>query len=177
MINYEYMIKFIKIFLIIFFLFSKVLALEYQYILNDDCVENLYSLANLYFRNSDIYIIKDSRGIILRYYFENSFEIYDKRFYEVYKSIENFLAKIENSAIIEVHTRDLQSENLKNWEISTVLANQIESAMVFPMGLLNKKQIKSVGYGEFLPEKNTPNNGGKKKNRVDIIILCNIIGE
>ena len=67
-------------------------------------------------------------------------------------------------------------ENLKNWEISAVIAGNIEKALFDENNTL-KSRIHSVGYGEFLPENNTPNNGGKLLNRVDIIILCNISGE
>ena len=44
-------------------------------------------------------------------------------------------------------------------------------------GRISHNQLKSVGYGEFLPSKNTPYNGGKNEGRVDIILLCNINGE
>ena len=90
------------------------------------------------------------------------------------------MAKIENPAIIEVHIVDFPEEkisNLKKWEFSTVFANNIEAIITKPAGIIDQNKINSIGYGEFLPEKNTPNNGGKNTNRVDIIILCNISGE
>ena len=90
------------------------------------------------------------------------------------------MAKIENPAIIEVHIENFPKKeglNLKKWEISTIMANEIEAIITLPVGSVKQEQINSIGYGEFLPAKNTPNNGGENLNRIDIIILCNIIGE
>ena len=104
----------------------------------------------------------------------------DKDFYYNIKKIEYFLAKIENPAIIEVHTGDFSEEkllNIKKWEYSTIIANDIEAIITEPRGSIPQKRINSVGYGEFLPAKNTPNNGGNYLNRIDIIVLCNISGE
>ena len=137
----------------------------------------MFSQAKAFFEQSNILPIKDSRGIILRYFFENAIEEYRQPNIEVYKKLEKFLAKIENPAIIEVHTGDFSSENLKNWEISTIIANNIEAIITKPYGSVDQNKINSVGYGEFLPAKNTSNNGGKYLNRVDIIVLCNISGE
>ena len=89
------------------------------------------------------------------------------------------MAKFKNPVIIEVHTSKFPLEtfeNLKNWEISTIIANKIEAIML-ERGYISSSQIKSIGYGEFLPSKNTPNNGVKNSGRVDIIILCSISGE
>ena len=100
--------------------------------------------------------------------------------YKKTKKIEYFLAKIKNPVIIEVHTEKKplkDSYNLKNWEISSVIAGKIESIILKPRGNIELDRIDSVGYGEFLPVKNTSNNGGNYFNRVDIIILCNISGE
>ena len=94
--------------------------------------------------------------------------------------IKEFLSKIENPVIIEVHTENVSQSNtrfLKNWELSTVIANNIESVMLEQSDRDFRNRINSIGYGEFLPSKNTSNNGGKYANRVDIIILCNISGE
>ena len=94
--------------------------------------------------------------------------------------IQYFLAKIQNSAIIEVRTANVKESKLnrlKNWEISTVIANNAERIILKSNADLDYTRIKSVGFGEFIPEKNTPYNGGKYSNRVDIIILCNISGE
>ena len=156
------------------------LATEYLYILNDKCINELYQKAKKHFENSEIIAIKDSRGIILRLYFDDPISEYKNSSINTYKKIEYFLAKIENPAIIEVHTSYFpikKSKSLKNWEISTIIANKIESIITVPLGTINQNRINSVGYGEFLPAKNTPNNGGKNFNRVDIIILCNITGE
>ncbi len=68
-----------------------------------------------------------------------------------------------------------KSFRFKDWEISTVIANNIEKEIRKSDKNIGDR-IYSVGYGEFLP-KNTPNNGGKLSNRVDIIVLCKISGE
>lgn len=148
--------------------------------MNDKCINELYELAINYFKDSEITPLKDSRGIILRFYFENP----NKEFYNInntrYKKIEYFLAKIENPAIIEVHIGNFPTEELKTlkkWEISTIMANNIEAIITEPIGTIAQNRINSIGYGEFLPAKNTSNNGSNNPNRVDIIILCNVSGE
>ena len=174
-----------KHFFIIISIFSflipcRIFAAEYYYILNDKCVEDLFSQASAFFEKTNILPIKDSRGIILRYFFENAIEEYQQPNIEVYKKLEKFLAKIENPAIIEVHIANFPYNkliNLKKWELSTIMANKIESLITVPHGIVEQNRINSIGYGDFLPAKNPPNNGGKSLNRVDIIILCNIIGE
>lgn len=153
---------------------------EYRYILNDYCIEKLYSGAYVFFKNTKIQVLKDSRGIILRYKFANSLDEFINPSFRIYKLIENFLAKIENPAIIEVHVKNIpddKSTNLKKWEISTIIANDIEAFISKPLGEIEQNRVNSIGYGEFLPENNTPFNGSNNLNRVDIIILCNVIGE
>ena len=138
--------------------------------------------AERYF-SGDISVIRDTRGILLRFELANPIEEYSHISYKTYVNtikIKDFLAKIENPVIIEVHTEVVPKNfgiNLKNWELSTVIANNIESVILSTFDINNRDRIKSVGYGEFLPTKNTPNNGGNYSNRVDIIILCNISGE
>lgn len=172
-----------KIILIIFltiFFSIKIVYADYLYILNDSCIKNLYNNANLFFKNSDIKVLKDSRGIILRYYILDVINEYNNLNIDIYKKIELFLAKIENPVIIEVHVEKLSKKEFKNfkkWEVSIMLANKIESLITLPKGKLNNNRVNSIGYGEFLPSKNTSNNGGKFNNRIDIIVLCNIIGE
>ena len=140
----------------------------------------MYSDAENHFINTPIKIIKDARGIILRYEFESANKEFEDLSISTYKKAEYFLAKIENPVIIEVHTikdQNSQISNFKNWEFSTIIANRIESLITEPAGIVEQRRIHSVGYGEFLPAKNPSNNGGKYSNRVDIIILCNISGE
>ncbi len=174
---------FVKIFLSIILTVPLCFAEEYLYILNDSCILDLYSNASEYFKNSPILVIKDPHGLLLR------FEIVDianncKRLsadtYKKVKYVEQFLAKMNNPVIIEVHVNEIP-ENCarlhKKWEISTLIANNIESVILLPKGKLARNKIHSVGFGEFLPPKNTPNNGGNYINRVDIMILCDINGE
>ena len=96
------------------------------------------------------------------------------------KNIEKFLAKNKNPVIIEVHTdKDTLPKgiNVKNWELSIVISNNIAHYILESCKGIHKETISSIGYGEFLPQKNTSNNGGKIANRVDIIVLCSINGE
>ena len=155
-------------------------AVEYFYILNDKCIEELFLKASSFFLNTKIIPFKDSRGIILRYFFSNPIDEYYAPDIDSYRIIEDFLAKIENPAIIEVHINEFPLggfANLKKWEFSTVMANYIEDIITKPRGSIAQERINSIGYGEFLPAKNTSNNGGKTLNRIDIMILCNINGE
>ena len=85
---------------------------------------------------------------------------------------------IENDPYADLTEAEKEElNNLKKWEVSTVIANKIEAIITKPEGVIPQNRINSVGYGEFLPAKNTPNNGGNYLNRIDIIILCNISGE
>lgn len=170
----------IAIFIILFFYCAQVSAREYLYILNDNCINELHNKAQQALINSQINVIRDPHGIILRFELPHPEKEYENLSIETTQKISaaiSFLAKIKNPAIIEVHTENISKEKLKghkNWEVSTVIANNIESVF---SSRLDYNRISSVGYGEFLPAKNTSNNGVNYPNRVDIMILCNINGE
>lgn len=158
-------------------------AQEYYYILNDKCIVNLAENAQNYFYNSPINIVRDSRGIILRFELEHP-EIECNRLsinmYSKIIKIKEFLAKINNPVIIEVHVNEIsvnECKKLKKWEVSTLIANNIETVIKNKNGIIVKNRINSVGFGEFMPDKNTSNNGSNYPNRIDIIILCDINGE
>lgn len=174
---------FVKIFFLIMFTIQSCFAQEYLYILNDGCILDLYSQAKEFFQNMPIYVVKDPHGLLLRFEIKNPESECENLSQETYKKIlkiEQFLAKMNNPAIIEVHVNEVSKErckNLKKWEISTLIANQIESVVLKPRGMIARDKIHSVGFGEFSPPKNTPNNGGKLPNRVDIMILCDVNGE
>lgn len=170
------------IFYLCFFIILSTPANEYKYILNERSLNEIYLPAIAYFKDTDINVIKIPQGIILRFFItdivEEYYEITSNTMLKINK-IKNFLANFQNPVIIEVHTeRTLPNTllSLKKWEVSTVIANNIEK-MVKKLNINSDKKIRSVGYGEFLPMKNTPNNGGKSLNRVDIIVLCEISGE
>jgi len=171
------------IFIFILILTPKAQAEEFQYIFNDTCIKELYDEAEKDINDDNINIIKDSRGIILRFKLENiddNFRDLTPKTIENLSKIRDFLAKIKNLAIIEVHAEEIKNKKraeLKNWEISTVIANNAEQFMTKSASGIEISRIVSVGYGEFLPEKNTPYNGGKYLNRIDIIVLCNVSGE
>lgn len=170
----------IAVFIILSFYYTPVSAREYLYILNDSCINELHNKAQQALTNSQIDVIRDPLGIILRFELPHPEEEYKNLSVETTQRISaaiSFLAKIKNPAIIEVHTENISKEKLKghkNWEVSTVIANHIESVF---SSRLDYNRIDSVGYGEFLPAKNTSNNGVNYPNRVDIIIICNISGE
>ena len=178
--------KFKIILLISFLLFSSTsfaLTQGYLYILNDKCILELYDEAINHFKSTEISVIKDTRGIIIRTNLDEPANNINKLSLELYKKaliIEDFLAKIQKSAIIEVHVTEQGRKDallLNNWELSTIIANNLESVILKSRKRIAISKISSVGYGEFLPAKNTSNNGGKYLNRIDIIILCNVIGE
>lgn len=182
-INYITMKFFMTILFFLLFIIPICNAEEFLYILNDGCILDLYENAESFFKNESIYIIKDPHGLLLRFELKNpemECEYLTRDTYRKIKRIEQFLAKMNNPAIIEVHIDNMAKEgckNLKKWEVSTLIANKIESAIIIPNGKLAREKINSVGFGEFLPPKNTSNNGGNILNRVDIMILCNISGE
>lgn len=173
----------VRIFLLIILFIPVCYAEEYLYILNDGCILDLYSKASEYFKNSPIIVIKDPHGLLLRFEIvdiKNDCKNLSADTYKKIKYIEQFLAKMNNPVIIEVHVNEIPEEyagQRKKWEISALIANKIESAILLPEGKLAREKIHSVGFGEFLPPKNTSNNGGNYINRVDIMILCDINGE
>lgn len=174
---------FFKTFFLILFTIQTCFAQEYLYILNDGCILDLYSNASKYFENSPILVIKDPHGLLLRFEIldiNNECKSLSSDTYKKVRYIEQFLAKMNNPVIIEVHVNEIPKEcaiEHKRWEISTLIANNIESVMLIPKGKLARNKIHSVGFGEFLPPKNTSNNGGNYVNRVDIMILCDVNGE
>jgi len=174
--------KFMIVIIVLSLIISPAISEEVKYILHDKCINILYRPAVMYFIDTEIQVIRDPRGIILRFGLidpEDNFYKLTNQIENRLKKIEYFLAKIKNPAIIEVHTAKniyTNTDGLKSWEISAVIAGNIEKAICKKGNVLNTR-IHSVGYGEFLPENNPPNNGGKLSNRVDIIIMCNISGE
>ncbi len=174
---------FVKICFLIMFTILPCFAEEYLYILNDGCILDLYENAEKFFKNTPVYVVKDPHGLLLRFEIKNPEVECDGLSADTYlkiRYIEQFLAKMNNPAIIEVHVNEIPKEgckNLKKWEISTLIANKIESLVLKPVGMIARDKIHSVGFGEFLPPKNTSNNGGNIANRVDIMILCDVNGE
>lgn len=161
----------------------QVYSEDFVYILNEECVTDLYEKALVHFEGKEIFAIKHPQGLRLRFeivdlddeYYQITMQTHDK-----IMCIKDFLAKFENPVIIEVHINDFADKSrikLKKWEVSTIIANRIQSVLSEYSNELNSKTIYSVGYGEFMPTKNTPYNGGNFRNRVDIMILCSISGE
>lgn len=169
------------IFFSIIFQICRVQA-EPVYILNEYCTNNIYSSAVAALSQCDgLEIKKDIRGIIIRMPFENPQENYYKLKPELYNKlicVEYFLSKIKNPVIIEVHTEKVPEElKMKNWEFASVIAGNIGEDFVKSTPNLPADRVYTVGYGEYMPDINTSNNGGKSDNRIDIIILCSISGE
>lgn len=130
---------------------------------------------------NNIEIIKDVRGVILRIKEDNLEDNYYGLTRNIMKKldcIEYFLAKIKNPVIIEVHTRKLPLNlGIKNWEFSSVIASNIGDYLLNSHAGILADRIMPVGFGEYMPDINTSNNGGKKSDRIDIIILYSINGE
>lgn len=175
-----------KLILTLFFILytcNQTFAKEYTYLFNDKCIEYNYTNAKNIITDSDINIIRNAIGLIIRFEIKNPYQEFYNLSYDTMnklKKFEKFLAKYKNPVIIEVHTEKFKNESekgIRNWELSTVIANNIEEYLTKIAKTISSNKISSVGYGEFLPAKNTSNNGGKYSNRVDIIIPCSISGE
>ena len=137
----------IKIFVILLLLPCKTFAAEYLYILDDKCINDLFFEAENFFKDTEIRPIRDSRGLILRFEVINILDEYLDLSIESYKKIEYFLAKIENPAIIEVHIGnfpDGELGKLKKWEVSTIMANNIEAVITRPFGTIEQNRLNSI---------------------------------
>lgn len=179
-----YFVKIVFSVVTMLFISQSVLASRFACILDNSYMDNLYILAEEYFKDKNIKVLKDIRGFILRVDLKNPEQnfckLQDEVYYEI-KEIEVFLAKIKNPVIIEVHTENIPKNirgNIKNWEFSTVIAGNIEDVFCKEIPELDNNRFVTTGYGEFMPaDKNTPNNGSNYTNRIDIIILCSENGE
>jgi flagellar motor protein MotB len=156
--------------------------------LNEKPLNQVYLSALNFFKGTNVMVLKEPIGVVLRLEFKiEEFvarNLYDSQILNLRGRIfmdllrmEYFLAKIKNPVIIEVHTAKNSSKGIKSWELSTLIANELEKLLTERNPLLNKERVRSVGFGEFLPIKNTSNNGGNYSNRIDIMILCDISGE
>ena len=123
-------------FLLFFMVVIPVCADDMKLILHDKCINALYMPASAYFMYDGIYVIRDSRGIILRFNLKSPSDEYlsiTTGTLEKLQKIKSFLAKIKNPVIIEVHIQEKfynNAVNLKNWEISAVIAGNIEKTMI-----------------------------------------------
>ena len=176
------MCKTVKLLLIILLSFSPfVFADEESFVLHDKCITNLFIPAKEYFAGTDICVLRDAHGIILRFKIENPEEEYKKlNCYTKDKllKIVHFLSEIKNTVIVRVHTGNFAKQTtkeLKNWEISTIIANNIEQFLYNSSNNMDKNRVSSVGFGEFLPVVPPDNTGCDNQNRVDIIILCAVV--
>ena len=175
--------KILHVILLLIFATGSVCADEFLYILNEPCINKLYKMADAFFKDTEIMFEKDPQGLRLYFKFDNPEEEYKNISLKTgmkLNLISEFLAKIKNPAIIELHLEKFPqstTKGMKIWEVSAVIAGNAAAFVANKNKNLGRERILSVGYGEFYPIKNTPNNGGNFSNRVDIIILCNISGE
>lgn len=166
----------------IYFLQPILAAEEPVYILNDSITNCIYDETKTALALcKGVEVKKDIRGTLIRLELTdaeaNYYQITDDM-KEKLNCLEYFLAKIKNPVIIEVHTEKVPAETgLKNWEFASVVAGNVGDFLLKHNSGISAERIYSVGYGEFMPDINTSNNGGKYTNRVDIIILCSISGE
>ena len=134
--------------------------------------------------NKDILLLKDYRGLIVRFHDDILFESADadiqEKSYGNLNKIIDILSKINNPVIIEGHTDSIPYNSTKyssNWELSTARAASVINYLVKD-NRINPKRLSAVGYGEYVPvAENTSDSGRMKNRRVDIIILNNNIGE
>ena len=157
-----------------------VFADEDSFVLHDKCITNLFVPANEYFTGTDICVLRDAHGIILRFKIENPKEEYKKlgnHTKDNLVKIVKFLSEIKNTVIVRVHIGNFSkntTKELKNWEISTIIANNIEQFLYNSSDSISKNRISSVGFGEFLPIISPDKSICDNQDRVDIIILCNV---
>ena len=98
--------------IILFFILSLsfiniILAEEYIYILSDAKLNDLYFSAKKHFRNSQIRVFKDIRGVLITLEIDdilNEYALISDKTLRNLEKIEYFLAKMKNPVIIEVHT-------------------------------------------------------------------------
>ncbi len=171
-----------KHFIVLLLIFLMQACKADERIISEFCLQNLYNTTEIQFKkHNEIQIFRDIRGIILRVKIKNPAQCYYQIDCETYKqlcAIKYFLSKIKNPVIIEVHTEKVPEElKMKNWEFASVIAGNIGEEFVKTAPNLPVDRIYTVGYGEYMPDINTSNNGGKSDNRIDIIILCSISGE
>lgn len=87
-------------------------------------------------------------------------------------SIANILKSIPNYCVIENHSQnELCSEDLEQWEISSVRSSNIAEYLIKAQGVEPDK-IFDIGFGETMPfrENVTPNKKGFD-NRIDFVII------
>lgn len=173
------------VFLLLYFTIciSAVLAVNTPvYVLNETEISDVYDAVKQgLIHCDDLEVRKEIRGIIISIKLKNPEDNYYRftpELIEKLSCVEYFLAKIKNPVIIEVHTDKVpEGIRMKNWEYSSILAAKIGDMFMKREPKLPAERIFSVGYGEFMPDINTSNNGGNNNNRIDIIIQSSISGE
>jgi len=173
------------VFLLLYFTIciSAVLAVNTPvYVLNETTVSDVYNEVKQGVAHcDDLEVRKEIRGVIISIHLEHPEENYYRLTPEIVEKlscIEYFLAKIKNPVIIEVHTdRVPEGIRMKNWEYSSVIAAKVGDMFIHREPKIPAERIYPVGYGEFMPDINTSNNGGNNNNRIDIIIQSSISGE
>ena len=93
-----------------------------------------------------------------------------------YKILDCFVAvlsQFDNRCVVESHTEENFSENSEykeDWEISIRRANAISDYLV-NKGKLAQERIFPLGFGEFMPYKETVSKIGFFDNRIDFVII------
>ena len=76
--------------------------------------------------------------------------------------------QIPNDIVVEVnYDSQLCSENIENWELTTIQAMEIEKYLIKDLNV-KPSQIRSIGFGEINPNLPRANN---LHNRMDFVIL------
>lgn len=118
---------------------------------------------------------KDSRGILLE--FKNSI-LFDSGKYtlkqegvNILQSVYGLIKDVKNPIIVEGHTDDIKnSEELSNWELSTLRATDVVRYFVEDKGM-DPALFSATGYGEYKPIAANDSVENRAKNRrVEILI-------
>jgi chemotaxis protein MotB len=138
----------------------------------ENLIENKLSNVN------GLSITRESRGLIIRLkdavLFDAGSDIIKVNAQITLDKLAGVLKDIPNSIRIEGHTDNKPINTARfpsNWELSTARSTNIVRYLI-NKHKFNPKNLSAVGYGEYMPLKNNPNNKDQSANRrVDIVIL------
>jgi len=89
----------------------------------------------------------------------------------VLDEIANLLKKLKNICVIENHTQDRCTTDIKSWETSMMRSGNIAEYLT-KYKEIPHEQIFDIGYGEFMPFNETVNpKANELSNRVDFVII------
>lgn len=135
-----------------------------------------------YLENNDlmdsVYIIDDSKGLIIRFrdgvLFGSGRADISQGGYDILNEIAMKILDLDNSIIIEGFTDNVPIKNANypsNWELSTARAIGVAKYFIDDIGI-SEERISVSGYGEQRPiDTNHTEEGRKNNRRIEITIL------